>query len=319
MQNRAASKAATRCGLETTTATDVSLNPSRPVRCRSATRARSVQRRRAPATMPRITRVGLGCVGLVGQRGHAVATFGVVADDAEEHHDGARVRHRGPRGRGVDRERVVSERDPVGAGRRRSNGHGRHCREDRTAIPGARGADDGEEAVGTLPEMPGPERDDEAHRPPPHPLDRPWIHPSELGAARSATARPAARGPSGGRSWRRDAALAVTAGAIGALADRARSWPRSAPSTPSPVRPPVPPRSPSRPTPPPWPVASRPGSRPWPRTWASPKAGARAWWSARTTCSPPAASWRPRQTAVRSPCRSPPVIATPRRFAPRTR
>jgi S1-C subfamily serine protease len=66
--------------------------------------------------------------------------------------------------------------------------------------------------------MPGSERDDEAHRPPPHPLDRPWIHPSELGASRSQAVREPERRPGSGRTWRRDAALAVTAGAIGALA-----------------------------------------------------------------------------------------------------
>jgi S1-C subfamily serine protease len=66
--------------------------------------------------------------------------------------------------------------------------------------------------------MPGPEPDDEAHRPPPHPLDRPWIHPSELGAGRSAAPRTADRERSARSSWRRDAVLTVTAGAIGALA-----------------------------------------------------------------------------------------------------
>jgi S1-C subfamily serine protease len=66
--------------------------------------------------------------------------------------------------------------------------------------------------------MPGSSDDDEAGRPPPHPLDRPWIHPAELGASRSAPAGRAARPHPTGRSWRREAALAVTAGAIGALA-----------------------------------------------------------------------------------------------------
>lgn len=64
--------------------------------------------------------------------------------------------------------------------------------------------------------MPGMD-DDDATRPPPHPLDRTWLHPSELFAATrpfdtdapSVTVR---------RAWRRDALLAVAAGTIGAIA-----------------------------------------------------------------------------------------------------
>src|SRR3954471_2654236 len=91
-----------------------------------------------------------------------------------------------------------------------------HCRE----VPAAGSEPAGSEArgVGTLLEMPGSDDDDDPRRPPPHPLDRTWIHPSELGAARATTAGSGSRTTSRGRSWRRDAALAVTAGAIGALA-----------------------------------------------------------------------------------------------------
>jgi putative serine protease PepD len=66
--------------------------------------------------------------------------------------------------------------------------------------------------------MPGHEPDDEAHRPPPHPLDRTWIHPSELGAGRPAAARTTSRSSGRARNWGRDVVLAVTAGGFGALA-----------------------------------------------------------------------------------------------------
>ena len=68
--------------------------------------------------------------------------------------------------------------------------------------------------------MPGIEDDDDATRPPPHPLDRTWLHPSELfAAARSEAVPPADPGRSASpRSWRRDVLLTVAAGAIGAVA-----------------------------------------------------------------------------------------------------
>jgi S1-C subfamily serine protease len=66
--------------------------------------------------------------------------------------------------------------------------------------------------------MPGSDDDDDPRRPPPHPLDRTWIHPSELGAARATPSGAPSRPAAPGHSWRRDAAFAVTAGAIGALA-----------------------------------------------------------------------------------------------------
>lgn len=66
--------------------------------------------------------------------------------------------------------------------------------------------------------MPARDDDDDAgpNRPPPHPLDRTWIHPSELAGARSQPAgdtRTSSR-----RGWRRDAILALTAGTVGAMA-----------------------------------------------------------------------------------------------------
>ena len=63
--------------------------------------------------------------------------------------------------------------------------------------------------------MPGNDPDDDSTRPPPHPLDRPWIHPSEL----LATSRGAASIPQGSRRrWPRDLALTLTAGTVGAVA-----------------------------------------------------------------------------------------------------
>ena len=63
--------------------------------------------------------------------------------------------------------------------------------------------------------MPGFEDDDEGTRPPPHPLDRTWLHPSELFAAARTEATAAASPP---RNWRRDLVLTVAAGTIGAVA-----------------------------------------------------------------------------------------------------
>jgi S1-C subfamily serine protease len=67
--------------------------------------------------------------------------------------------------------------------------------------------------------MPRFDPDDEESRPVPHPLDRPWVHPSELGAgAAGGPPRPVAAAPRRRRTWRRDTLLALTAGATGALA-----------------------------------------------------------------------------------------------------
>ena len=68
--------------------------------------------------------------------------------------------------------------------------------------------------------MPGPEDDDEGTRPPPHPLDRTWIHPSELAAATRSDPIGAGGAPlsASSRSWRRDCLLTVAAGTIGAVA-----------------------------------------------------------------------------------------------------
>ncbi len=57
--------------------------------------------------------------------------------------------------------------------------------------------------------------DEDANGPPPHPLDRPWVHPSELFASSQPSSRPVRRR----RAIRaRDVFLALGAGVIGALA-----------------------------------------------------------------------------------------------------
>ena len=66
--------------------------------------------------------------------------------------------------------------------------------------------------------MPGFEDDDEGTRPPPHPLDRTWLHPSELFAAARTEADSSATATSPPRNWRRDIVLTVAAGTIGAVA-----------------------------------------------------------------------------------------------------
>ncbi|MGZ7018731.1 MAG: S1C family serine protease [Acidimicrobiia bacterium] len=56
--------------------------------------------------------------------------------------------------------------------------------------------------------------DEDANGPPPHPLDRPWVHPSELFAGRQPSPSRVRR-----RGFRsRDVLLAVSAGVVGALA-----------------------------------------------------------------------------------------------------
>ncbi len=75
--------------------------------------------------------------------------------------------------------------------------------------------------AGRISEMPGTDADDQDPGPVPHPLDRPWIHPSELFASsrptsdRTDTHASSARTA---RSWRRDLALTVAAGTMGAVA-----------------------------------------------------------------------------------------------------
>jgi putative serine protease PepD len=58
--------------------------------------------------------------------------------------------------------------------------------------------------------------DEDANGPPPHPLDRPWVHPSELFAGSKPSSAPRARPRRLIRA--RDLGLAVGAGVIGALA-----------------------------------------------------------------------------------------------------
>ena len=66
--------------------------------------------------------------------------------------------------------------------------------------------------------MPGFEDDDEGTPPLPHPLDRTWLHPSELFAAARAEGGTSSGPPTHHRTWRRDIVLTVAAGTIGAVA-----------------------------------------------------------------------------------------------------
>ena len=66
--------------------------------------------------------------------------------------------------------------------------------------------------------MPGFEDDDEGTPPLPHPLDRTWLHPSELFAAARAERSTSSGAPTHHRTWRRDIVLTLAAGTIGAVA-----------------------------------------------------------------------------------------------------
>ncbi len=66
--------------------------------------------------------------------------------------------------------------------------------------------------------MPGFEDDDEGTPPLPHPLDRTWLHPSELFAATRTEGATSSATPTRHRRWRRDLALTLAAGTIGAVA-----------------------------------------------------------------------------------------------------
>src|SRR4029077_12901511 len=57
-------------------------------------------------------------VRLVRERGHTLATLGVIAHDTEEADDRTRARCGGPRSGRVRGQDLVGERDPVGGGRR---------------------------------------------------------------------------------------------------------------------------------------------------------------------------------------------------------
>ena len=109
---------------------------SSPTRCNNATRSRSGQRARA-------VRDDLGhhtlrgCfVRLVGHRGDAFASFGVIAHDADEAHDGAGARRRGPGVQRVDRQRQVGEHHPVERVGRCE--HGASLRKEPRRSPGGR-------------------------------------------------------------------------------------------------------------------------------------------------------------------------------------
>src|SRR3954462_8788303 len=138
-------------------------------------------------------------VGLVGEAGHAAASVGVVAHHTEEDHDRPTGCGGGPRGGGVDRQGDADDFDPV-AGRGRV--HARHRSDEGVAgaprrggpellartKPQVRGDEEPRGHVGTLRAMSAedsggddaPEPDDALSGPPPDPLDRPWVHPSEL-------------------------------------------------------------------------------------------------------------------------------------------
>ena len=94
------------------------------MRCSSATR--SIDGPPAPRVDGHRRELGdrLVLVGLVGEAVHAVAPFGVVAHDAEEHHDRAAARRRGPGGGGVDREQGRGDGDPVAGRRAAARRHG---------------------------------------------------------------------------------------------------------------------------------------------------------------------------------------------------
>ncbi len=64
--------------------------------------------------------------------------------------------------------------------------------------------------------MPGEDPDDGNTRPPPDPLDRPWIHPSELG--RAPRPGPSPQPQDHRRHWRRDLVIAACAASVGAVA-----------------------------------------------------------------------------------------------------
>ena len=66
--------------------------------------------------------------------------------------------------------------------------------------------------------MPGFEDDDEGTPPLPHPLDRTWLHPSELFPTARTEGRTSSATPTHHRTWRRDIVLTVAAGTIGAVA-----------------------------------------------------------------------------------------------------
>ena len=246
MQNRAASKASARCGDDTTTATDASESSRSPMRCSSATRSID---RPAPAGLGGDRGQlgdGLLLVGLVGEAAHAVATVGVVAHDAEEHDDRAAAGRGGPGGGGVDRQRVAGDGDPVAGGGRL---HGAMVVKAASRAPCGPAPRPAAETpvgatrkragpVGTLramsPEEAGgdgaPEPDDPPSGPPPDPLDRPWVHPSELQLVRRDPGRAGPRDPAprvGDRHRRRRSpavlATVLVLVAFGALGGRHRS------------------------------------------------------------------------------------------------
>ncbi len=155
-------------------------------------------------------------VSLVRDAAHVVAALGVVAHDAEEHDDRARRLCGGPCGGSFDRQGNGCHGDPIaGCGRKH-----RVIVVNLTHSPsGAKASDLGlfgslstetgdgkrEKAVGTLRAVSGSEGDDAAREgddstggPRPDPLDRPWVHPSEL---RSYVANPLPASQARPREW----------------------------------------------------------------------------------------------------------------------
>ena len=127
-------------------------------------------------------RAGLFLVGLVGEAVHALAAFGVVAHDTEEDHDGAAAGRGRPRSGRVDRQRLGSDGDPVGAVIRREHG----VMVVKAPTPGS-----GDPKCANWRQYTPPawalrtatRRTTPTTSPPrrvPDPLDRPWVHPTEL-------------------------------------------------------------------------------------------------------------------------------------------
>ena len=348
MQKRAASNAADRCGLDTTTATDGSPTSSSPVRWSSATRARAGQRAprlgrdlahargrprtRTPRTSSPITPSRPSAWSRTTPRNATTApAFGMVAHAVAA----STGRTSGPSATQSDARRHERGGHDVIVGRSlrptqspRPSEPARPPSPDTVARawpepPGPQGherierpraADSHGRVVGTLPEMPGSSDDDEGGRPPPHPA-----RPSR-GSTRRSSAPPDRRRPGGpagparpGAAGAGTMALAVTAGRGRSPRHRARARRDRRRSTPSPDGRPARRRCPSRPTPPPSPAVWRRASPRSPPPPVSPRRADPASSSARTSCSPPARSWRRPPAPARSRSRSGPATGTPPR------
>lgn len=140
----------------------------------------------------------------------------VITSDAEKGDDRAGARDGRPAEGVGNRERLVGEANPYGIGTR----HGDHCTEDplRPTMRRRQGSPPVAMPFGQTPSLhsesmpledPGAEGQ---HRPPPDPLDRLWVHPSELSSRPGVGVAPP-RATRGRRDW----LLLATAGALGAV------------------------------------------------------------------------------------------------------